>query len=562
MVLALALLAGCQPQSPVESLPSVDQTLADAGRRLSAALSEARLTVLATHGPELLATLWDSERDALGRGYLRFQTEVPVVVYVAAPSRSVPFWIADQSFKAVETKLANPDGRWTLFRKSFPAGWIGLGVNGLDRTPPAHYVVFLRTPPGQPALSESAIHLGHDEFPSGSWRPVIARPGSSAASDSMRPFEALPEELIGSILLQPRHESRHGTLLATGRVWKTHVPAAQAADQVTISYGADPAHELTWSWRTAADVGRTAIRMVPARFSSAENEARQDPDLTGVRVIEGTSSLVHSQNLLNDPVIRRHVVRAGELAADTVYLYSLADGSKPGWGPWRTAKTGKSRPGRLEFLYMGDAQTGLQDWGKRLFSAYRRHPGIEFILMAGDLVDRGNERTNWDHFFLRAEPIFERIPLMPCVGNHEYLDRGPWLYQSYLALPTNGPAGIDTGLVYHFETGTAFFAVLDSTLAVSDRRAAQVQALWLDDALSRTSARWKFVMFHHPTYPSHPTRDEPAMRRYWVPIFDKHRVDMVFQGHDHAYMRTYPMRGARARLDPARGNGLRRLGGR
>ena len=102
---------------------------------------------------------------------------------------------------------------------------------------------------------------------------------------------------------------------------------------------------------------------------------------------------------------------------------------------------------------MGDAQTGLEDWGKRLTTAFRRHPGLEFILLAGDLVDRGNERTNWDHFFLRAEEIFERMPVMPCVGNHEYLDMGPRLYRSFFALPRNGPAGIAPGLVYHFEVG-------------------------------------------------------------------------------------------------------------
>ena len=28
-----------------------------------------------------------------------------------------------------------------------------------------------------------------------------------------------------------------------------------------------------------------------------------------------------------------------------------------------------------------------------------------------------------------------------------------------------------------------------------------------------------------------------------MPVFDKHHVDLVLQGHDHAYLRTYPMRG-------------------
>ncbi|MGC1721877.1 MAG: metallophosphoesterase family protein [Isosphaeraceae bacterium] len=540
-LLLLGLLAGCQPQTSVDSLPDVSQTLEAAGRRLSGSLSEGRLTTLATHAPELVAVLDARERDVLGRGYLRFQTRVPMVVEVAAPSNAVPFWIDDQGFVAIGTTLTNADTRWSLFRKSFPAGWVGLGVNGLDRTPPAHYVVFLRAPPGQPPLTEGAVTLGKN-LPGG-WCMVQARTGVSAAGDVCRPFATIPDDLDGSILLQPRHEQRHSTLLASGRVWKTHVPSTAGADQVTISYGSDPAHELAWNWRTEPGALKTAIRILPARFESAENDARQDPDLAGMRIVSGTSTLVRSPNLLNDPVIRRHVATVSDLSPDSTYLYSLSDGSNQGWGPWRTAKTGRCKPGRIEFLYMGDAQTGLQDWGRRLFTAYRRHPGIEFILLAGDLVDRGNERTNWDHFFLRAEEIFERIPVMPCVGNHEYLDQGPRLYRSFFALPRNGPAATEPGLVYHFETGSAFFAVLDSTLAVSDPRAARLQAEWLDAALSGSRAHWKFVMFHHPVYPSHPSRNNPELRRAWVPIFDKHHVDLVLQGHDHAYLRTYPMRG-------------------
>jgi hypothetical protein len=60
-------------------------------------------------------------------------------------------------------------------------------------------------------------------------------------------------------------------------------------------------------------------------------------------------------------------------------------------------------------------------------------------------------------------------------------------------------------------------------------------------------------MFHHPVYPSHPERDTPVLREHWVPIFDKHHVDMVLQGHDHAYLRTYPMHGHHPVASPTEG---------
>jgi acid phosphatase type 7 len=139
------------------------------------------------------------------------------------------------------------------------------------------------------------------------------------------------------------------------------------------------------------------------------------------------------------------------------------------------------------------------------------------------------------------------------VGNHEYLDEGPRLYRAFFELPHNGPTGIDPDLTYSFEAGDVCFAVLDSTLAVWDPEAAHRQSEWLDGVLTRTKARWKIAIFHHPVYPSHPWRDMPALREHWVPVFDKHHVDLVLQGHDHAYQRTYPLRGHRRVDGPDQG---------
>jgi hypothetical protein len=196
-------------------------------------------------------------------------------------------------------------------------------------------------------------------------------------------------------------------------------------------------------------------------------------------------------------------------------------------------------------LYMGDPQCGLEGWGKLLSEAASRRPDAGVLLIAGDLVDRGNERTNWDHFFLRASGVFEHLPVMPAVGNHEYLDRGPWLFRTVFDLPRNGPRGIDPDLVYHFEYGDCFVAVLDSTLAVTDHAKARLQAKWLDECLTRTRRTWKLVMFHHPLFASHPSRESPALRDIWEPVIDRHRVDLVLEGHDHAYLRTRPIRRGR-----------------
>ena len=100
---------------------------------------------------------------------------------------------------------------------------------------------------------------------------------------------------------------------------------------------------------------------------------------------------------------------------------------------------------------------------------------------------------------------------------------------------TNGPANVEAERAYSFEYGNALFVILDSNLKP------ETQTSWLDAQLSFSKARWKFVVYHHPAYASMPRRDNKTVREQWGPVFDRHHVDLALQGHDHAYLRTYPM---------------------
>jgi hypothetical protein len=540
-ILVLAL-TGCSGHVAVEDLPDPQAVLTEAGRRLSRSMSERALTAIAARGDRVLAVLNRPERDALGRGSLRFRVDRAAIVDVAAPAGSIPFWVADQHFTATGIRLgARGETPWLVFRKTFPAGRIGLGVNGLDRSPSAHYAVFVRAADGGPPPALTGLDPSR-------WRTTEARDEVSAAWDAAVPLGPLPGALRGALLLQSSHDQRHATRLASGRVWKTHVVSSRAADQVAIAFGPDPARSLVWTWRTEPGLTRTALRLAPAAPGGQGPSPEAKP-----RIIAGDSHTIETPSVLNDPTIRRHRALATGLEPDTVYAYALGDGSPGGWSPWRSVRTAPGRSKAVRFLYLGDPQTGLEAWGKLLQHALERNPDAGFLLIAGDLVDRGNERTNWDHFFLRAAGVFDRLPMMPCAGNHDYLDRGPRLYRAFFSLPENGPEGVAPGLVYSFEYADAFIAVLDSTSALYEPATARRQADWLDARLARTRASWKFVMFHHPVYASHPTRESPSLRAAWEPVFDRHHVDLVLQGHDHAYLRSYPMRAGHRVASPAEG---------
>jgi hypothetical protein len=41
---------------------------------------------------------------------------------------------------------------------------------------------------------------------------------------------------------------------------------------------------------------------------------------------------------------------------------------------------------------------------------------------------------------------------------------------------------------------------------------------------------------------------DASIRQAWLPLFDRYQVDLVVNGHDHDYERSYPVRGFTADL--------------
>ena len=67
-----------------------------------------------------------------------------------------------------------------------------------------------------------------------------------------------------------------------------------------------------------------------------------------------------------------------------------------------------------------------------------------------------------------------------------------------------------------------------------------MQVPWIESVLGDNPNRWTVVTFHHPIYSPARDRDNPKLRDLWQPLFDRYKVDLVLQGHDHTYARTGP----------------------
>ena len=123
-------------------------------------------------------------------------------------------------------------------------------------------------------------------------------------------------------------------------------------------------------------------------------------------------------------------------------------------------------------------------------------------------------------------------------GNHEY-GKGVVLspqWRPQFNLPSNGPKGLE-------ET---CYVINYSNLKVISLDAEQIdespdfllkQKLWLDSVLTNDPRKWTAITFHYPVFSTKPNRDNENLRNHFKPLFDKHKVDIVLQGHDHAYGR-------------------------
>jgi hypothetical protein len=499
--------------------PSIHDTVAGIIVRLKRDLPADELIGLTA--PKVEAFLTPNEREILGTEHVRFHVNVPVTVTIVRDSSlgDEPFWLGARGFKAtgLKFKLANRD--FDTWAKDFPAGEIGLGVQNLTGRG-NHYLVLLK-----PQSAGSTVKVT-DMYPA-QLRTARFGAGVEPYVDQADKLPTVPPELEGQLLVQTEDDSTEDARLVS-LFNKTQYPAPDRVDHVVLTWSGDPRTSQTIQWRTSAKIERGIVRYQLKSVGSVL-------DAKSARTKRATTEPLATPTLVNDPLINRHTVTLRGLKPGTSYVYAVGDGSPDGWAEPAEFKTAPAGAEPFSFIYMGDAQNGLDRWGVLLHKAYRARPDAAFYLMAGDLVNRGAERWDWDSFFENSKGVFDRRPIVPVLGNHEYQTKEPLLYLAQFALPRNGPRTIPPERAYAFEYSNAKFIILDSNLDAAK------QTAWLEKELAKTKAMWKFVSYHHPAYSSGGNRDNMEVRNLWTPIFDKYHVDLALQGHDHAYLRTYPM---------------------
>lgn len=255
-----------------------------------------------------------------------------------------------------------------------------------------------------------------------------------------------------------------------------------------------------------------------------------------------------------------------DLKENTTYYYQVFQNGKYQDVQKYSTKSFKN----YSFLYVGDPQIGASsgqtstegdamkdnnyaarndsyNWNNVLNNAVKQNPNLSFVASAGDQVNNNNNEKQYAGY-LGADAL-RSLPVATTIGNH---DSGSEQYSMHY----NNPNAFETtgyrnttkytegktaaGTDYYYTYGNTLFIVLDT----NNYNCATHENVMRKAIKENPNAKWKVVMFHQDIYGSgydHSDSDGMVLRTQLTPLMDKYDIDVVLQGHDHTYSRTYQL---------------------
>lgn len=283
------------------------------------------------------------------------------------------------------------------------------------------------------------------------------------------------------------------------------------------------------------------------------------------------SSLVYSQlypfeGLQNYTSGIIHHVRLTGLNPSTLYYYRCGDPSIPAMSKIFSFKTmpiasPKNYPDRIAVV--GDL--GLTyNTTTTISHMIKNKPDL--LLLVGDVTYANLYLTNgtgsdcyscsfpqtpihetyqprWDYWGRFMQDLVSKVPIMVVEGNHEIEEQAENVtfaaYSSRFAFPSE-ESGSSSTFYYSFNAGGIHFIMLGAYINYN-KTADQYK--WLERDLGnvdRSITPWLVVAWHPPWYSSYKAhyREAECMRQAMEDLLYSNGVDIVFNGHVHAYERS------------------------
>ena len=361
--------------------------------------------------------------------------------------------------------------------------------------------------------------------------------------------------------------------LLSGAILLSASPAAFAAtvhyNDSSVTGGSAAWNAYVENWSTlAADY--TKVSLTPGRnetelnfaWYSSDNGSAATPvvhfgtDRNNLTAYTGTSGDVDDSLTDGAAYHYNHVTVTG-LQENTTYYYTVEkNGVQSAVETYRTGDFDS-----IQMLYVGDPQVGASKgqpqngetlsadsgaantaarndgfaWNRTLNIAMEENPGIDFIISAGDQVNKTGQAKEEEYAGYLSADVLASVPVATTIGNHDSLNPD---YMYHFNNPNATEYGAtEAGGDYYYSYGEGLFIVLNT----NNYNAAE-HAKAIEEAIaSDPDAAWRVVTIHQDIYGSgldHSDTDGMILRTQLTPIFDEYDIDVVLQGHDHTYSRT------------------------
>ncbi|HIZ38321.1 MAG TPA: metallophosphoesterase family protein [Candidatus Anaerobutyricum stercoris] len=325
-------------------------------------------------------------------------------------------------------------------------------------------------------------------------------------------------------------------------------------ENVSITPGEDET-QLNFAWYSKADSRQSETAKVKIVYGKKAKN----------KVVTGTSELIQSGNGVSTDVAGNYYsnkVTITDLKENTEYYYQVCTGqNERGEDVWTDMQKFSTKDtDEFSFLYVGDPQIGASsgqinsdgekmtdglnarndayNWNKVLKGAVKNHPDVSFMVSAGDQVNDATSETEYAGY-LSAE-VLASLPVATTIGNH---DSGSAQYSYHYNNPNvmaDTEDATNAGTDYYYRYGNTLFIVLDT----NNYNCADHENTIKKAVEENKDATWRVVTFHQDIYGSgydHSDSDGIVLRTQLTPMFDEYDIDVVLQGHDHTYSRTYQL---------------------
>jgi hypothetical protein len=327
--------------------------------------------------------------------------------------------------------------------------------------------------------------------------------------------------------------------IGIGSITSAGAQAPAAISTISLGVGANAMQRVV-SWYTSANTAQSVQLAPTASLVNGEFPASAT-----------TFAATVTANSVNGG-FNGHAVLSG-LQENTAYSYRV--GADGGWSPTFAFKT-RSFTGDFDFLFFGDPQIGSSGdvakdgagWEDTLNVALAANPDAELLESGGDQVETANTEAQWNAFF--ASDKLRQYPWAATIGNHDVggkaYDQHFWTPNTDRSAPFySGNQNTQSGGDYWYIYKDVLFIHLNSNAYANGSDAAHVNYIKSVVDAHGAEARFTVLLYHHAIYSpaAHANDGDNKLRRQDFPTaFSNLGVDLVLQGHDHSYSRSYAIK--------------------